>query len=48
MNCIECGEPLEGDGYRTVMRCPNATDTEIDYLEPDANPVYCEGADEDE
>lgn len=48
MNCKECGEQMEGDGYRTVLHCPNATDIEIDYLEPDAAPAYCEGAVEDE
>lgn len=37
--CKDCGEYLEGDGYKTVMHCPNLE--EISYDEPDAGPVYC-------
>lgn len=39
--CENCNEVLIGDGYKTVMRCPNATE-DTDSLEPDANPVYCD------
>lgn len=39
MNCKNCGEHMEGDGYSVVVHCPNAED--YDYCEPDADPVYC-------
>lgn len=46
MRCINCGEIIEGDGYTSVLYCPNALDDEelssqIDVSEPDANPIYC-------
>lgn len=42
VNCKNCGEKLEGDGYTTVLHCPNV-DAE-DYT-PDDNVVYCTEAD---
>lgn len=41
MTCKTCGERMEGDGYTRVVHCPNALDTELDYAEPDANPIHC-------
>lgn len=41
MNCKNCGERMVGDGYYTVMHCPNAEDSDYDYMESDASPVYC-------
>lgn len=38
MNCPNCGERMEGDGYKIVLHSPN---TEVLDVEPDANPVYC-------
>lgn len=38
MNCKNCGERLEGDGYTTVLHCPNA---EAEGYTPDDNAVYC-------
>lgn len=38
-HCINCGEALEGDGYTTVLHCPNAEDT---YSEPDGPAVMCD------
>ena len=46
MTCPNCGEPLLGDGYSTVLHCPNAegeSDTSWQYAEPDAAPFYCDG-----
>lgn len=37
--CINCGEELEGDGYTVVLHCYGADD--IDGVEPDGKPVYC-------
>lgn len=37
--CPSCGGDLIGDGYTSVIHCE-----EVDpdpWLEPDANPVYC-------
>lgn len=40
--CPNCGGPLLGDGYETVLHCEFA---EIpDCVEPDAQPVFCEPA----
>jgi hypothetical protein len=36
-----CGEPYEGDGYKTVLHCPNAHEDDYQYHEPDAQPVQC-------
>ena len=43
--CPNCGGPLAGDGYRTVLHCENADMDKVWECEPDASPVYC---DEDE
>ena len=42
MICKNCGEELEGDGYTYVLHCPNSEDPEIDWSEPDAEPIMCE------
>lgn len=44
-SCPICGEHMEGDGYSTVLHCPN-TSVDYDSFEPDANPVYCRQHDE--
>ena len=38
--CPRCGGDMEGDGYTSVQRCENADPDP--WLEPDANPVYCD------
>lgn len=42
MQCKDCGEHMEGDGYSTVVHCPNTDYIKYYDKEPDANPVYCE------
>lgn len=46
--CRDCGESLEGDGFKTVIYCPNADDQLTDYAEPDAGPFYCGWNEEEE
>lgn len=46
MTCEVCGEDLVGDGYSTVMHCPNK-DVDDLYLEPDSDIVYCESSEEE-
>ncbi|UKL14858.1 hypothetical protein [Erwinia phage Gungnir39] len=41
--CRNCGEEMQGDGYKKVIHCPNADNEAYRYHEPDANAVYCEG-----
>jgi len=41
MNCNHCGERMEGDGFTTVIHCPNAKDHVTSCLEPDSLPVHC-------
>ena len=43
--CKDCGETLEGDGFKTVIHCPNVDG--VLCVEPDADPYYC-GWNEDE
>ena len=43
--CKDCGETLEGDGFKTVIHCPNVDG--VLCVEPDADPYYC-GLIEDE
>lgn len=31
MVCKNCGEYMEGDGYRQVIHCPNADSETYDY-----------------
>jgi hypothetical protein len=45
MNCINCGEGLEGDGYTTVLHCPNV---DAEGYTPDDNAVYCTDSDFEE
>ena len=40
MICKTCGETMIGDGYKTVVHCPNVDPWDGDW-EPDANPVHC-------
>lgn len=42
MNCKDCGEHIGGDGYQTVVHCPNADYNSQDDKEPDAEPVHCD------
>jgi hypothetical protein len=37
--CETCGEHYIGDGYTTVIHCPNA---DVFSIEPDAEVVDCE------
>lgn len=43
--CKDCGENLEGDGYKIAIHCPNVAG--VLCVEPDAGPFYC-GWDEPE
>ena len=43
VTCKVCGEDLVGDGYSTVIHCPNKDIDDL-YLEPDADVVHCEEA----
>ena len=31
-----------GDGYQTVMHCEFAKEEDIEGIEPDAEPIYCD------
>lgn len=42
LNCINCGENMEGDGYHEVYYCPNYTGNDVEFTTPDDNPIYCE------
>jgi len=37
--CDICGSPFEGDGYTTVLHCPDVEN--IEGYEPDASPLLC-------
>ena len=39
MNCSDCGEQMEGDGYTIVLHCPNV---DVSDITPDCNPIHCE------
>jgi len=41
MSCESCGGTMHGDGYTAVLHCEYADEVKLDYLEPDAGPVYC-------
>lgn len=44
MNCPNCGEDLEGDGFYFVIKCPNVKDEDAElaeYAAPDEGPFYC-------
>lgn len=43
MTCNQCGGSMIGDGNTEPMRCENANQEDWDYLEPDSNPVECNG-----
>lgn len=40
MNCKNCNERMEGDGYTLAYHCPTV-ELEGVGIEPDADPVYC-------
>ncbi len=43
MTCINCNEEMVGDGYTSVLRCPNAEESDaIDFAASDEGPFYCE------
>lgn len=39
--CVDCNEHLEGDGYSTILHCPNAPEGDWLYEPPDAGVVLC-------
>jgi len=43
--CPVCGGTMVGDGHTQVLHCENVDDPELDYMEPDAPPVYCSDGD---
>lgn len=47
MICSVCGEAMIGDGYKTVIHCPNAEYDEYAYLTPDDFPVECSACADD-
>jgi len=40
--CPNCGSPLIGDGFNTVLHCENADEEAYEFSKPDATPIYCE------
>ncbi len=44
--CPNCGNPLTGDGFKTVLHCENANPDSYADHEPDAQPVFCESPDQ--
>ena len=40
-SCKNCGGDMVGDGYTAVRHCEYVDPDP--WLEPDADPVYCEG-----
>lgn len=45
-SCPRCGGALIGDGYSSVIHCEFADDDQLNSVEPDANPIYCNYEDE--
>jgi hypothetical protein len=45
-SCPICGEYLVGDGYTSVIECPN-TETDTFDKECDSGPWFCEEMDEE-
>ena len=41
-DCPHCGGKLIGDGFKTVIRCENAAESDYEFSEPDAQPVFCD------
>ena len=39
--CSKCNEDLVGDGYTSVLHCPDAEDEDYSYAAPDEGPFYC-------
>lgn len=49
MICKDCGEQLDGDGYKRVLRCPNGPESgegSGEFAAPDEGPFYCGFTDE--
>lgn len=40
--CKTCGENMDGDGYKSVIHCPQADEDQVSCAEPDANPIECQ------
>lgn len=42
--CKYCGESYEGDGYKTILHCPNVSEDryELHNVAPDGEPIDCE------
>ncbi|MCP4256845.1 MAG: hypothetical protein GY774_04860 [Planctomycetes bacterium] len=40
--CPNCGGELIGDGYNSVIHCENVKEDAYWFVEPDADPVYCD------
>tara|TARA_R110002167_G_scaffold91458_1_gene246117 strand:+ start:183646 stop:183783 length:138 start_codon:yes stop_codon:yes gene_type:complete len=38
----KCGEQMIGDGFTSVMHCPNADESKYECHEPDAQAVECD------
>ena len=47
MICKECGEQMIGDGFNFAIRCPNSNPQLSEFNEPDTEPVYCNGDEDD-
>lgn len=39
--CKNCGGPLLGDGFKTVLHCEFADVVDVWETEPDAAPILC-------
>lgn len=39
--CPNCGDEMLGDGYTSVLKCPQTTDADVEYAEADSGPWYC-------
>lgn len=42
MKCIKCGGDMVGDGYTVPIHCEYVVEPEIDIVEPDSGPWYCD------
>ena len=42
MICLVCGGSMVGDGITVVFHCENIDIADINDIEPDANPIYCD------
>ena len=46
--CVKCGEYMSGDGYTIPLHCPNASEVDWWYSEPDSGPWYCNYEEEED